>query len=555
MIKNGTSIFCHPNMTFEINTNAVYCIYKASGEICQENTIVSFKQDSIPDIIWKACLKLNMLHPSRSKILLDELQSIENSFAGTLKDDKLIAFGRIVLLELALSLGLASNVAQYILDSKATDSSYKHFSLVDIRRVYEWAVGNASNMDSTQTPSLQLSLEHSVYNCCKLYISEYLLQSSNIPKHPKENIFDLNFTRTLAIGLKIVVESLLERKKLAFDNLVFDTKNDAFEVIEEAQLSLQSSINEIICIIEIISVLIEVMSTLRFNFQYLLINNSSSSSSSSIQLDSIDTKYQKVIRNRIVFSSSLNYIPRKLRGGLLWDSLKQLDLETNWDSSFLLHNNDLDKLELNLTNLFFSPLSKLRNQPKSPSASNIETTNFQLLPTTQRSLYSNNQTLSHSIVLYLLIDFFYLSYVSIETTTTNPTNSLMLDLKRFVHRIGTACNLTFKTSLGILALWQIDACVEVSNAIKLICSSETSVHEDTDMLYAVIKRLLSSNHLSDCRSLLCYLSCLQHPIIYSELGILARAAAISRVELWQVTLLSIYFNQYSNKKVNYTYIL
>ena len=159
---------------------------------------------------------------------------------------------------------------------------------------------------------------------------------------------------------------------------------------------------------------------------------------------------------------------------------------------------------------------------------------------------------AHSLVLYVLLDMLHLSTSTASFASSPPSTSgsamaahMLAHIRRFAGSVGAAAGLTHTVTSGVLCLWQIDAGLAVSEAVRLLCSSNTTILADERILVAALRRLLSSGRLVESKALLLHLERSGHPLTRSSssnysssdnarLYVMATAACIARTDSWQV---------------------
>jgi hypothetical protein len=208
-----------------------------------------------------------------------------------------------------------------------------------------------------------------------------------------------------------------------------------------------------------------------------------------------------------------------------------------------------------LTNLFFLPLKSMRAEANRIAAAAAHS----LIPMSgvnnseelERSLLQAAH-LGHSVLLYVLLDMSFLTMVLPQASpVVSPSGGSLgaknsfsecdaLEVvKAFSSRLGSAGGVPSTAVTGVRVLWQLDARVGVSEAVRLIVSPSncTTVLQDTGIVKLVVRRLFSapdSPRTSECKFLLQHLLKRHHPVVCSKFFLLATAAAIPRSDAWQV---------------------
>lgn len=509
------------------------------------------------ELLWRACLRLQLLPRWRNTDVTAALQVVESTAsqqtsagatetAGSSSSSATTALSRLVLMEAAMSCGLAFLVAQYILAEDPDGVTDSGFLLSDVKRVYEWAVGGGQALGTKTLRSVQSGLEQATSVLCRRIVDGAVSSSTNAAGVEALRS-ELHFIRDAASGLKMVVEALLERKLRALDNQDHGNMSSVMlNVLEEGHTALRVQVQEVKCLMQTVSLLIEVVGTPALKFTSLLPSEVhqqaggkvQSSSSSAAAYASMMSEYHLTVSDRLRFASQLRYLPEYLRAAdsrLLDELCALLGDHAVYATQFLHHDSDsslgvnLGNLSQSVATLFMLPLTALRAEAgKGAVVTAKELHQAQSFHELESSLTSK-VNIAHSVVLYFLLDMLHLS----ASTGDSPRSAD--ELRELVGRLGRASESPHTAQMGLLALWQVDAGVHVSDAVALICSKHTTVLQDQNILAAVVKRLLTSNHIAECSALLAHLQMSGHELVGTKFLVMATAAAISRADMWQVT--------------------
>lgn len=533
--------------------------------------------------LWRACLRLQLLPrwrltdvtAAQQGLLLESggggVSAATSSDAAAPPSSTANALGRLVLMEVAMSSGLAFLVAQYVLarDPSSADEE-SGYLLSDVKRVYEWAVGVGQAAGSRNLRSVQSSLEQATSVLCRRIV-DGAVRSGNNASSAEAIKSELQSIRDSASGLKMVVEALLERKLQALEGKDQEGVSSVMlNVIEEGHTALRVQVQEVKCLLQTLSMLIEVVGTPQLKFTSLLPSEVhqqqggrvQSSSSSAAASASMLSEYHLAVSERLQTAAHLRYLPEYLRGDgsrLLDELCALLGEHALYATQFLRQDSDsslgvnLGNLSQSVATLFMLPLTGLRAEAAEGIAAmtRAQRQGLQASQNLESSLASK-VSIAHSVVLYFLLDMFHLSTASATSSSSassNSNSSTSADrLKGLVARLGRAADLPHTAQMGLLALWQIDAAVHVPEAVALICSAHTTVQQDQNILAAVLKRLFSSNQIAECSTLLAHLKMSGHSIVGTKFFVMATAAAVSRADMWQVcnkrsiTLIYFYFD-------------
>jgi hypothetical protein len=143
---------------------------------------------------------------------------------------------------------------------------------------------------------------------------------------------------------------------------------------------------------------------------------------------------------------------------------------------------------------------------------------------------SNASNVAFSVVLFFLAEMRHLSCDPVPGSEKAQLDAV----QSLVRSAGTAADVPLTVRNGVLALWQVEADAGVSQAVRVICSADATVQYDQDILVAVIKRMLSSQRLAECQSLLQYLQRSSNALVGTKFFVMATAAAIPRPDSWKV---------------------
>lgn len=526
-----------------------------------------------PELLWRAALRLQMLPPYRAAVvhtLLSTLDTSSSSSGGEGGRNKYSTVSRMVLMEAALFNGLAHTVAEYL----TTQSDVHDFICSDVKRVYEWAVGTDSG-DINSAVSVQSSVESYIRSVCKNDIVLPLL-------HAEHACTRLHTSASLQVALdgvsalQLVVEALLLRKQHGSSDAHGTSNNEILaQVVEQGQLSLRVHIQELLCMQQVVSVLLEVVDAAHsgdsLQFCSLLPStvydhSTLHSPSSSHHTNSMLSDYHSAQHRQLQTYPHLRYLPEYLRAAdqTLFDELyNMLDAKSAKCVEFLKINAD-SAIGVNLTTLansivevLFLPLTALRAE-STRFITSLHTSHAQrsvdFIEECEASMSGKSQV-GHSLALYFLLQMLYLSQPSLQSGLND--SGTIKRATMLCKKVGNAAGLTHTVRTGVLALWQvnyntsfdfskilvltirfcivqIDASVAVPAAVSLVASSSTAITRDEAILTTLIRKLLSSDHLAECRTLLQYLLNKQHNIVRSKFFIMATAAAVPRPDLWQV---------------------
>lgn len=492
-----------------------------------------------PELLWRACLRLRLVPAWRSAAIEAALASLDATADSSSSADRYRSLSRLVLMETALAGGLGHLVAQYIV--ARTEGQAGDFLLADVKRVYEWAAGAPATFGSARVPSVQSGLEGFVRAVGKDGLTRSLLSSApNSASGPLQAALDVT------AGLRLVMEALLERKQHALEG---ENSSDhlIIQVAEESQLALRVQIQELVGLTQVTSVLLEIAQTAGLSFCSLLPSevhdlqrgHLHSSSSSTAAASSMLSEFHFAVSDRLRALPEMRFLPEYLRAGdaRLFDELcALLDEKSALAASFLRVGGEsalgvnLDHLAESITDLLFLPLLALK----------AETVRFMsTLPHSHRSAshmdeaevaICNKAQVGHSVVLFFLCDMAHLSVPALQSGLRANT---LPAVKSMVKRVGSAAGLTLSVSNGVLALWQVDSGVAVAEAVRLIGSKATSITQDQNILASVLRRLLSSSHLAETKSLLNYLTTTKNAVVQTKFFIVATAAATARADMWQ----------------------
>ena len=659
----------HTTTSTSINTNNIYNHSNNNQVIIEE--------------IWKACLRQHMIHPQRLFYIQQELKTIESiqnyhesfyiessyhesSYFESLHE-RIVSLGRFILMEVSIMFGLHYIINDYITYPEYSNMSTLQFFVIDIQKIYEWAIigysssindnynnnnssssndvmgdgdrnnhnivddsSNDDNDNNNSYSSLKQSIEKILKINLKIFIQS-LLQPSTYKINKIQLTQNILYINNVCHCLNSIVLLLIDRKiktmvgpnqilynlfddydinndhnddSISNNNINRNTKRNidddddddrimnkvVYDLIDEIKLELFSYKHEISCLLQITTILKELLlfcisssssSSFIFNFSSLLINSDSNSvhnyNSSVIgSSDDYDTNnttqlssfYQYIHQKKLYFSTHLCYLPSLLRGELIIEELKNKLKNSTESSSFSNYDDDDDKnmkwhqnfieiknnnkvtynsndqiqlLENSLYDMFLLPFKiikiqilKKKQQLKNKFISSGNNRN------NSKARKDISVQISQSIVLYYLLDFFYLSIIN---NHHHNHHQLLPQLKNFIINLGNCFHLHPKIINSIFTIWQIDVTFDVDKAIEniLLSSSSSSsitttstILQDIDILTAIIKRLLCSNQLLSCHHLISCLTVQQHPFIYSNIGILAKVSCIYRVDLWQV---------------------
>ena len=590
--EEGCSLFSRSSSTLLVSSSsrssasAEYTVFTPEGEVHRSARPITATDNANADAtgadetLWRACIRLNMLPRwrmegiERDVLALDSLGSGGNrsrtgdnvvgsaSAAALVSGTLEFVLSRRVLLETALAAGLSVLVAQYITStgrgaSTEGEDEGETLLLTDVKRVFEWAVDSPSTSNSSSSAPSQQSvlkaLESALFFLCKGDVAALLLGKPNPASTHTQLTSQLQALLDVSAGLKMAVEALLERKLSALDGLGAGTATADYldgsavvvSVIEEGQRALRARILEIKCIMEVISVLLEVVAmsaTSSLDFTSILSRQQSASS-----------VYEGMRAARLRVEAHLNYLPEYLRSGdaTLGDELVSMFQEQCGvnDATLFLRTSGTQagrqgsdaSTDTAVAEFFFLPLRALRTKLSSVLTIN-SSSNYQQSQGSGRSSVQieqleahlvNASHIAHSIVLYVLLDMHFLSLQQ-HRSEKITSNGVVLSIKQFNKKLGGAMSVAQTVSQGVLALWQIDAGVNVSDAVRLICSTHTTIMADQRILIAVIKKLLTANHLAECKMLLNFLDSNRHSLVNSKLFVVATAAAISKADSWQV---------------------
>jgi len=524
--------------------------------------------NSGPELLWRAALRLQLVPHWRAAAIFNAVTSLDATADSSSTANKYLTLSRLVLMEAALVGGLGHLVAQYVVarcEGQAGD-----FILADVKRVYEWAAGAPSAFGSAQVPSVQAGVESYVRTTCKNDLTRALLTAT--PGEQSSGLMaGLQTAVDVAVGLRLVVEALLERKQYAMEG---EDSADPLvvQVAEESQLALRVQIQELICVKQVTSVLLEVAQTTGLSFCSLLPSEvhdlqrghlHSSSSSTAAAASSMLSEYHFTVSNRLRAFPELRFLPEYLRAGdsRLFDELcAMLDEKSAAAAAFLRVGGEsalgvnLEHLAESIVDLLFVPVAALK----------AETARFiSCLPYTKRApnhideieaAISSKAQVGHSVVLYFLCEMVHLSVPALQSGLR--ANSLPA-VRSLVRKVGAAAGLTHTVSHGVLALWQVDAGAEVAEAVGLIGSKDTSITQDQNILAAALRRLLSSNHLAEAKSLLNYMKTTKHALVQTKFFVVATAAAVARADMWQFSwhaAKALSASQYGDRSTEHTLI-
>lgn len=497
-----------------------------------------------PELLWRAALRLQLVPHWRAAAIHKAVASLDATADSSSTANKYLVLSRLVLMEAALVGGLGHLVAQYVV--ARSEGQAGDFLLADVKRLYEWAVGSPSTFSSAQVPSVQAGLESFVRAACKSDLMRALLTSA--PGHQTNSLVaGLQTAVDVATGLRLVVEALLERKQHALEG-EDSADHLVVQVAEESQLALRVQVQELVCLKQVTSVLLEVAQTACLSFCSLLPSEvhdlqrghlHSSSSSTTAAASSMLSEYHFAVNDRLRAFPELRFLPEYLRAGdaRLFDELcAMLDDKCAAAAGFLRAGGEsalgvnLDHLAESVTELLFLPLVAL----KAETARFLSTLSYSHrspshMDEAEAAVCSKAQV-GHSVVLYFLCEMVHLSVPALQSGLR--ANSLPA-VRSLVKRVGAAAGLAHSVSHGVLALWQVDAGAGVAEAVGLIGSKDTSITQDQNILAAALRRLLSSNHLAEAKSLLNYLKTTRHALVQTKFFIVATAAAVARADMWQ----------------------
>ena len=425
----------HTTTSTSINTNNKYNHSNNNQVIIEE--------------IWKACLRQHMIHPQRLSYIQQELKTIESiqnyhesfyiessyhesSYFESLHE-RIVSLGRFILMEVAIMFGLHYIINDYITYPEYSNMSTLQFFVIDIQKIYEWAiigysindnnninsssndvmgdddrnyhniVDDSSNDDNDDNKSNNSysSLKQSIEKILKMNL-KILIQSLLQPSKYKINKIQLTqnilYIHNVCHCLNNIVLLLIDRKIKTmigpnqilynlFDD--YDVNNDhnddsssnsnrnternididdddrvmnkvVYDLIDEIKLELFSYKHEISCLLQITTILKELLffcilssssSSSSFNFSSLLINSDSNNiynhnsgvigssddydSNNNTQLSSF---YQYIHHKKLYFSTHLCYLPSLLRGELIIEELKNKLKNSSESSSFSNYN-------------------------------------------------------------------------------------------------------------------------------------------------------------------------------------------------------------------------
>ena len=549
LLEVGGSAFATPNALTAgedpLRSSTTTAVFKPDGSYAQEPTsLPSSPLDSASMPLWRAMIKLDMLPPCRKELILGMVKTLDDHSGASLSSsntssggaDRDFAISRQVLLEGAMSSGLAPLVASYVLERSADCDSPSGYVLVDVRRFHEWALG-----ESESIVSLQTALETTMATVCRQHILQALLtgsvESSGAPWF--SNLLSL---RDLASGLKLIAEALLERKSAALGGEEMDDEITR-SVVEEGLVALRVQILQLTCLLQVLSVLVEISTIKSLTFKSFM----TSAGTHTTTAASMFSIYQRTKRQRAEVGSSVcnPHLPDYLQSNsesLLEGLRGMLDDSAQFHTSFLLNYNgnplgaNIEDFCTSFAGFLVMPLTALKNEAK---------VRMNLLHTSMRGGQCSEiiteiepamQTRAHvafSVLLFVLADMQFLSLCD-GMLEDHATVMKCLDaVRQVIHTVGAAMQVPHTVQMGVLALWQVESGLDVSQAVRLLCSTDTTILADRDILVAVIKRLLCAGHLIECKELLSYLQHSNHEIVHTKFFIMATAAAVARPEMWQ----------------------
>eukprot|EP01038_Epipyxis_sp_PR26KG_P012726 gene12726-17067_t len=559
-ISNLSFLALHePDTLFNFSENATLRLKDPFGNLIteqlssthifgQHNIAVMSHKDTSHEMLWKACLRLGLFTSDRlpmvSFYVLDT-ESETDPASTTINISFENNVGRLVVMETVIAAGMSNLLAQYIL-SRVRSAEAHHsnsFLLTDVKRMHLWAVGELR--DNVKLPSLKILLERQSYDLMKKFLAPYLLSKEcpltvNLPyelleilsAHDYECLFlnrqlsrefpisynmELESHISICNGLITVLEALSARK--ALDNSTIPAKPKYIilnDVIEEAQINLLIRLHEVKCLRQILKVVSYICCVPKFSLFPLL-----SSSVKNLPL------FAMIHLNRSNFNPRMNYLPSTLHGNLLFKEL-QNDLHENVKIMLDLNQSNLTSNEF-VVNILFLPQIVLRQLLSDLCTGKLH--NEELCLTSDQIL--QNIALvsksSKSLLLYFLIDAYYLSSNSIETAQ----EGFIFDLKSiesFAKNCGTALEMAESNICTVLTLWQLDAVVHIKKAVEFICSYNNLALNE--LLPAIVKRLLSLGLLDECRQILrCYMDAII--LKNDKYMVIAYAAAIPKRDSWK----------------------
>ncbi|KAJ1419345.1 hypothetical protein B484DRAFT_453440 [Ochromonadaceae sp. CCMP2298] len=499
---SSSATLCGP-----FRASAQYSSFNAEGGPCVVDRPLDIHDSgSVQQELWRACLHLQVLPSCR----LAELQRAKQQVEAQVGGGAFSLLGRIVLMETALYSGLAAFVAEYIVAHSGYSNSGDEFLLTDVKRVFEWAAGlqPVTLHDGELQPSfasVQVFLEQRAYLLCSNTLFPALLQvPASCPAACRAELLSL---LDGAVGLQLVHEALLRRKVWSVEGA-----EGKGAMLEEGYLAISSRLQQATCLVQTLSMLLEVAAQFSgqgVSLRCLLPSSAPSSSGNG------GICWQQMQERQAIAPQAFDELCK-----LLTDAASQEAVQGIFSAR--------GDLAAALARLIFMPLRAVKEQAalsmqlcaQQPSSAP------QILEQLEASVPSISQ-LRTSVVLYLLID-------AAAANMQSAPSAVHSAITHIVRKLGSACDTPSSVTLGVLALWQTDAGVQVGEAVRLICNAGTSILQDEGITAAVVQRLVATGAFAECERLLSHLRSIGHPVALSRVGVVATASVIRRADCWQL---------------------